>query len=297
LAGDDFTTSTLTLETWIYVPNNAQYGSFIGLLSDMNYTPDLPGDGFKFTLNDGKLDLQVAKAGSVEEFEATSQLTPGSWHNVAAIYNGNGTYGSASIYVDGSLQGTSELPLEFDRVNFTGAVTLGDTLTIGNDDDPTYTTRTFNGMMANVALWNTDRSSEVALDASHTISDSPAGLAGYWPLDDNANDTINGNNGFVVGGSVPSVPLSPKPLTSTTADGATTYQGLILASAPAADQLSYGASYGSSHATSISQPLAHGNIYSYVAPTTTHGTDSFHAIVTNDTTHSSTVYTVPVSLA
>lgn len=113
----------------------------------------------------------------------------GTWHNIVGTYDGT----NLDIYIDGYLantinpgSGSMQVPTQFH---------------IGAG---TYSASNFNGSIANVQAYKTALSSNQVYQLySEGISGPPVNslIAGWWPLDGNANDySGNGNNGSIYGG-------------------------------------------------------------------------------------------------
>jgi len=134
----------------------------------------------------------------------TPNLADGSWHHVAASFDGT----ARSIYVDGLLMG-SNIPTGTHNVPDASNMYIG----VTNDNGNEY----FKGAMAEVRVWNVART-QVQIQASMNIPVNPnsPGLVAYYPFAEGAGNstadiTANGNNGTLEG-SPTWVPLTNFPI-------------------------------------------------------------------------------------
>jgi hypothetical protein len=122
------------------------------------------------------------------DFPAT--LTPGTWHLITyVIDNGSKQF---SLYLDGTLQRT---------IAFSGTplfMTLSETMEIGNSYGGEY----YNGLIDEVSLYNRALSPAEIRQLYNALSTgSNTGIVSSWPGEGNANDTVGGNHGTLVGGA------------------------------------------------------------------------------------------------
>ncbi len=129
---------------------------------------------------------------------ATPQLNR--WYMLTGIFNASS--GELDLYVDGVLVGTG---------NTDGASVIPDmnNLLFSGINNASLTGGHFDGKLANVQVYDSVLSpGDVQLLYQQGIASSPIGsssIAGWWPLDGNANDySINGDNGTIYGGVAPS---------------------------------------------------------------------------------------------
>ena len=137
--------------------------------------------------------------------------TTGQWHHYAATYDGV----KARVYVDGTYWESNATPNG----------------NLRSTTDPVYVGRSYanyplnyvNGVIAEVRIWNDDRTStEINDNLDNEISPVPASLVGYWKLNGNTDDSsVNNNDGVLVGNPAPQFvmgdPTLPVELSSFTA--------------------------------------------------------------------------------
>lgn len=141
---------------------------------------------------------------------STKTVTPatafavGQWRHVG--FTRNGTTGDIQVYIDGQPEGT---PL----TGVTGTIGGGTVkFAIGGYDgaSPNFS---WDGELSEVRIWATERSAaEIANYYNRRISADTAGLAGYFPLDNDANDKTNNANNLSASGTpsfVQQVPFGP----------------------------------------------------------------------------------------
>ena len=125
------------------------------------------------------------------------------WVHLCGVYDGTNWI----LYRNGSRAAASSNP--------TGALQVSADWAIGSRGGGTSDHRNFEGLIRNVAIWNTARSAEeVALDMYDTPAENEPGLAAFWPLDagsgNEAHDySEHGNNGSMssVGWFVPEIEI------------------------------------------------------------------------------------------
>jgi hypothetical protein len=103
-----------TLSAWIRTDEAS--GTIISRMTDV---PE--GDGYQFTLADGKLQLNLVKRwlDDSTRVETAESLAPGPWHHVAATYDGSREASGIKLYVDGVPQ---KLKVLLDELNQTFSV-------------------------------------------------------------------------------------------------------------------------------------------------------------------------------
>ncbi|MBI2236025.1 MAG: tandem-95 repeat protein [Magnetospirillum sp.] len=126
---------------------------------------------------------------------STGSLAGGQWSHVAVVNNG----GAVQVYVDGAYfpmnGGTLPTP--------TGSVTLTDNI-IGWDGENTNTAGdAFAGMLGDVRLWTTARSSsEIVANMNTRLQGGESGLLANWRLDDLSSGTATvADDNAVAGGA------------------------------------------------------------------------------------------------
>ena len=102
-------------------------------------------------LTTGEIRVILYHGGSFTSLDSTSTVNDGNWHNVTFTYSSSGM----KIYIDGSLNVSN-------TVNVTPLTTATDNFLIGVRSLSNVLSKYFNGKISNVAIWNTDQSSNIA---------------------------------------------------------------------------------------------------------------------------------------
>lgn len=161
----------------------------------------LPARGYDLYLSSGIPSFTVATGSSasctVQSF-ASTPINDNQWHFIAGAYNG--TY--ASIYVDGVVQNVQSCnfvpkPIDYAPIGSDNAIIGG-----SSPYNPTYG---FTGYISNAQLYNSSISPPgISKLYSEGVSGFPlqaSGLAGWWPLDGDANDySTYGDEGSFING-------------------------------------------------------------------------------------------------
>ena len=105
-------TTGLTLETWIYVEDNATQGR---ILSKWGNTQ--PNRSFQMFMNNAVVRFLIGDGSSQNGLNSATSLTEGNWHHIVGTYDG----ANIKIYIDGSED-----------------VTTAETFTIYNSNEPLY---------------------------------------------------------------------------------------------------------------------------------------------------------------
>jgi len=194
--------------SWIYsakppLPNGANKGTITAWINpklvqgDSTYAGIVRIDGGGCTGTALLLSLQgssglLSMATWCNDFVPSSgpKVVYNSWNFVAVVLNGQSVSLNVNgAWVNGTLGSMPSLKSGIDPYNFS----------IGSTDSPG---RMFNGSIANVQVYNTSLSgSEIQALYLEGIGGAPIDLqhlAGWWPLNGNANDySGNGNNGQI----------------------------------------------------------------------------------------------------
>ncbi len=155
-----------------------------GILAGENTGVAVTGYGV-FALDDGSGIVYCGHVGYSNVNSGANTLTPGTWYNLICTWSST----AATLYLNGRVVGTSTFTLGYPNLPFTmGAAT-------GLSDF-------FNGSIANVQVYSTALSSTQASQLYQGgIASSPVSnaiLAGWWPLNGNANDYSGNKNSGVV---------------------------------------------------------------------------------------------------
>lgn len=132
-----------------------------------------------------RFDLYPPPYNPAVEFESNGgNLNTNTWYQVAATFNGV----SVATYLDGVYLGSTSFPTNTVS-NTANPISIG--------QDQAISSRIFNGLIANVQLYNSglDASSILALyqEGVGGAPIAPQNLAAWWPLDGDTND-YSGNN-------------------------------------------------------------------------------------------------------
>ncbi len=159
---------------------------------------DSAGDSYVLYLQQGVNELRfkvTTTNGAARPGIPQAALSTGSWHHLAAVYNGAaGAAGTAKIYWDGVLMDTHTGDDGTPGTGLTGNVTAGQVARMGNDTGTSY----YAGALDDLGVWNralTD--AEVAYIASgggRTLA-APAPVI-HWTFDGNAANTGTGGPAY-----------------------------------------------------------------------------------------------------
>lgn len=187
--------------------NDFKVGTFDFSFSVWVYLSDMPNgetlaskrsnvtsDGWQIEMfSDGTISLDAGYASGLGTFnlQTVDSVKPFRWNHVCITWNG-GT--EANIYINGK------------EASYTGSnnnstvVTTDSTATL---DIGCYQSSDFIAAdLANAAFWSDYRSaSEVFDDYSRGFYESDANLVSFWPLVDDASDSVGSHSGTVVGTS------------------------------------------------------------------------------------------------
>ncbi|MEY5046644.1 MAG: hypothetical protein RLZZ175_3 [Bacteroidota bacterium] len=172
------TTSTLTLEAWIF-PRSTNYDRIIS-----NYSSDVNGsiifDTYNPTADNGKgLRLYLKGATANQTVTAANVLTLNAWNHVAATFNA----GAMKLYVNGSLVASA-------TATFTSITGIASKITLG-EDATVGTTEYFNGKMDEVRIWTTARTTtEIANNMNTCLTGTETGLKTYFKFSEGVGNTI-----------------------------------------------------------------------------------------------------------
>lgn len=134
-------------------------------------------------------DLQISSVGTAVNVNV--------WTHVAMTWTGTNSNIGVTFYVNGFVMENSG------GVNGNGSLRLDSSqgLYIGNSGDRT---RTFDGIISEVAFWSTTLNSVEILNLATSkisgipLQTSPDKLVGYWPLNDFSNNvSITGSNSII----------------------------------------------------------------------------------------------------
>ncbi len=179
ITGSPALTSGAAYTVVLWIHSASQTGVFYS-------TWDTNANGYQLSSHSG--DASFGSGSSGDEYSNTI-VTDGKWHQVAGVFNSSGL---GSIYVDGVKVLSASTSNTISSQNVQIGRQSGAT--------PYY----YNVSIANVQVYNTSLSSN-AIAALYTegIGGAPVALpwlAGWWPLNGNANDYSGNNNNGVASG-------------------------------------------------------------------------------------------------
>ncbi len=200
VAGPDLNlTEAMTIEAWV---NPAGWGAFgssgAGRIVDKGHISFfLNGQGTN--LPDSSSGLWLSTTGNDPGFICTprNSITLDGWQHLAFTYDGLSS--EAKMYIDGS-----EQELTFSGGQPEGNITDNSSinLLIGNS---ALLDRTFDGIIDEVRIWNTVRSSdEIQANKDHYLDGENTGLVAYWRMNEGngaliGDGSVNDNTGLING--------------------------------------------------------------------------------------------------
>jgi hypothetical protein len=174
------TTSSLTLEAWIY-PRATTYKRIISnFKNNATQSGEFLFDTYNVTNNGTGLRFYCEGTGNVSHaISIANTLTLNIWNHVAVTFNS----GEVKLYVNGIAVATSTAP--FSSIpSCTNAISFGEDATIGSAE---Y----FNGKIDEIRIWNTVRTqSEIAGNMNNCLVGNENGLSNYFKISENAGNTI-----------------------------------------------------------------------------------------------------------
>jgi len=190
---DNFFSGGATFAAWIKTNDGSDTNRIIDKRTNSGGS-----SGWILYLDDvsgGNCDLAFRQDFSTREYVAQTtsrEITLGSWVHIAVVYDSSSTTNNATIYVDGSSVGVTEVvaPLGSSSSDSSKKLSIGDI-----DPDFTAARRAFDGNIADVRLYDADiGATEVANLAAGT--DYQTNLVGWWlDNDDDVLDNAGTNDG------------------------------------------------------------------------------------------------------
>lgn len=191
--------ATFTVEAWVKIPNG-DVGNHIIASFDRNeyWRFEINGDG----AGPGQVGLGMLTNGGQIDMGSTGTINDGNWHHVAAVYD-NGT---ATIYIDGSADGTTTLGTTFGtgntRYGFLGVGSEAPDYNNGSGTQGPF--NWFEGEMDEVRIWSVARSAgEINTYQDSCFAGNEAGLEVYYRLSEGSGTNISdfsGSNSAVLKG-------------------------------------------------------------------------------------------------
>jgi hypothetical protein len=158
-----------TISAWVKTNTSA----FMPIFSVSNNSSGVANEWITFQVdNNGKFEIASNRLGTVEIYESSSTITDNAWHHVMVTSNGS----SYKLFLDGSEQTSAS---GNNTGTWIGDVGTKDACTVGamrrnTDISNTY----FNGNIDEVAIWDSDQSSNISTIYS---SGSPGNLLALNP--------------------------------------------------------------------------------------------------------------------
>lgn len=180
LSNDPFTASnaTFTMSMWV------KHDSLSGSRRYMSWGSS--GGRFFFGYNSSANRVDLGMGGSTTiASSATYRPTVGEW----ALWTVSNSGTTTKFYKNGQLVSTVSH-------GNTGAINSGQTVRIGAQY---HGTENFDGQMDDVRIWSRVLNDSEVADLYLTTFPLATGLAGYWPLNGNANDSLGTYNGTEYG--------------------------------------------------------------------------------------------------
>ncbi len=175
-------TGAFTIEAWI---QPATWGSFqtlgLGRIFDKKNIALYLVDAYAGHKNHSLVLQLVHTGGALSSTDAPAQsITLNEWQHIAVTYDGTNT---VRMYINGVEQSITYGSPPGGGIKDHSS----ENLCLGTDASSNMD---FNGLIDEVRLWNTIRTSEEILEFKQTsLSGDEAGLVGYWPMDE-GNGTI-----------------------------------------------------------------------------------------------------------
>jgi hypothetical protein len=197
--------SNITVELWIKTASSESDSSaFRVVLGKYNSSQRATGGEWYMGLNTNgeSMCVQVVPPGvsgsqSDRDFNLPARFDDGLWHHLAFSYDQL----RITAYFDGASVGTSTQTTGQMRTNAVD-VNIG---SFNNALAPATDANTFNGLVADVRLWNRVRTAqEISVYKGRRLNGDEPGLVGYWRLDEGTGSvltdrTANTNHGVTVG--------------------------------------------------------------------------------------------------
>lgn len=174
--------ANFTIEAWFKDIGGTDYENIVGWVGNrMGRKQEiLVGTQFDGTLRYGNFDYYN---GVFFQINSTTNVRDGQWHHVAAVTQGNSLY----LFVDGALEASGTAPVNNTVEDYVSFLQIG---------YQPHSTEFFTGMIDEVRIWNTARTSdEIYAARDVTLCGNENGLIAYYPFD---QGTANGNNAGIV---------------------------------------------------------------------------------------------------
>jgi len=163
-----------TIEAWVFY-NSIPSGEGAYILSTED-SPEAGSQGFSLRANGNKLQLCIGNGNWVSVTGKTS-LNLGTWYHIAATCSES----ALKIYINGKLDGS--VPLNKPMVASAKKMRIG--------ESPTYTNRLFDGVMADLRLWNVVRTADEIMEKNTTsLTGSEIGLVANWKMNEGTGDIV-----------------------------------------------------------------------------------------------------------
>jgi hypothetical protein len=177
----DFGTGDFTVSAWVKT-SQAPVGGNLPMIINKEHG-SLNRSGYELFLQpngglNGKVIFQIASDSILATVTSTSDINDGAWHHVAGIKRA----AEIELVVDGISEGTtahtlgslsSDVPFSFGRASAINAWYFG-------------------GVLMDARVWSVARSAaEILADMNTTLTGQEPNLVAYWPMDEEAGQTIS----------------------------------------------------------------------------------------------------------
>ncbi|MBL4613971.1 MAG: cadherin-like domain-containing protein [Magnetovibrio sp.] len=290
--------SSGTIEAWVYVDDFGSSNIILAKQNDFVNTMGVlaiggPGGTASTSTTPGVVTWHGQNAGGTTQ--STGTLTAGQWHHVAVSFSGT----QVEFYIDGVLDsvvaGNYSMP---DDTAGTVRTTIGDLISSGSS------TEAFGGQIADLRIWNVERtSSEIANNFESMLSSpgSEANLVGNWQFDTAAGGTTadasaNGDSAQLGDATIGDA-AQPTQATAVTSDSISlvedvAFNGKIIATDN--DSLTYASGTGPANGTLV---VNADGTFTYTPNANYNGTDSFGVTVSDGTNTVTKTISVTVDAA
>ena len=175
-------TGDMTIELWVKPETIVGVGEKQRLVTKW----DTSNKSYSFQLGEGTIEVNITSDGSTANLKTvTWSPSTGTWYHLAVSYDASA--GSATFYLNGSQQGTTQTGLPTSIYDGTASVLIGETSDAGD--------QSVDGLIDEVRIWNDIRTStEIADNYQKELTGSEANLQGYWKFNNNGNDATSNSN-------------------------------------------------------------------------------------------------------
>ena len=191
----DFTDG-ITVESWIKIDRFTKDWEAIVTKGDSSWRLHRASnsDTVNFAIGSGQTPFFASVSG-------TTKVDDGSWHHVVGVYQKgtSGNNGVLSIYIDGVLEGTTNVDSDLPLPNNNYEVRIGENAQV--------TGRHFGGEIDDVRIWNTARTeAQIQNNINTQLTGNEAGLVANYTFDDGSATDLTGNHNGTMKGFIERTP-------------------------------------------------------------------------------------------